>query len=95
MLRNGHGGVGHAEELCFPGQRREQRCVGSGQPGLGAEGDEIGVERRTPVGVEMGGGLGPLAGKVWRIGVMGHNAQTDRVEKFLGVLEEALSAERK
>lgn len=25
-------------------------------------------------GIEIGGGLGPLAGKIWRIGVMGHGA---------------------
>jgi alanine-glyoxylate transaminase/serine-glyoxylate transaminase/serine-pyruvate transaminase len=41
----------------------------------------------------MAGGLGVLAGKVWRIGVMGYNAQTERVERFVGALEEALRAE--
>jgi alanine-glyoxylate transaminase/serine-glyoxylate transaminase/serine-pyruvate transaminase len=49
--------------------------------------------RLLEMGVEMGGGLGALAGKVWRVGVMGYNAQTSRVEKFLGALEEALNAE--
>lgn len=44
-------------------------------------------------GVEMGGGLGPLAGKVWRVGVMGYNAQTSTVERFLDVLEESLHEE--
>ena len=43
--------------------------------------------------VEMGGGLGPLAGKVWRVGVMGHNAQINRVETFVDALGEALKAE--
>ena len=56
--------------------------------------DEAKVRSRLlEMGVEMGGGLGTLAGKVWRIGVMGYNAQTARVERFLGVLEEALRAE--
>jgi alanine-glyoxylate transaminase/serine-glyoxylate transaminase/serine-pyruvate transaminase len=41
-------------------------------------------------GVEMSGGLGQLAGKVWRVGVMGHNAQPERVERFLGALGESL-----
>jgi alanine-glyoxylate transaminase/serine-glyoxylate transaminase/serine-pyruvate transaminase len=41
-------------------------------------------------GVEMSGGLGALAGKVWRIGVMGHNADPKRVDRFLGALEESL-----
>jgi alanine-glyoxylate transaminase/serine-glyoxylate transaminase/serine-pyruvate transaminase len=31
--------------------------------------------------VEISGGLGPTAGKVWRIGVMGNNANTDTVAK--------------
>ncbi|TRD23625.1 pyridoxal-phosphate-dependent aminotransferase family protein [Palleronia caenipelagi] len=30
--------------------------------------------------VEIGAGLGPLAGKVWRIGLMGENARPERVE---------------
>lgn len=56
--------------------------------------DDAAVRRRLlDMGVEMSGGLGALAGKVWRIGTMGYNAQTDRVERFLGALEEALRAE--
>jgi alanine-glyoxylate transaminase/serine-glyoxylate transaminase/serine-pyruvate transaminase len=57
--------------------------------------DEAKVRRRMlDMGVEMSGGLGALAGKVWRVGVMGYNAQVPRVERFLGALEEALKAER-
>ena len=56
--------------------------------------DEAAVRKRLlGMGVEMAGGLGVLAGKVWRIGVMGYNAQIPRVERFLGALEEALRAE--
>jgi len=56
--------------------------------------DEAKVRRRLlDMGVEMGGGLGALSGKVWRVGVMGYNAQVPRVEKFVGALEEALRAE--
>jgi alanine-glyoxylate transaminase/serine-glyoxylate transaminase/serine-pyruvate transaminase len=56
--------------------------------------DEAAVRKRLlGMGVEMAGGLGVLAGKVWRIGVMGYNAQISRVERFLGALEEALRAE--
>jgi alanine-glyoxylate transaminase / serine-glyoxylate transaminase / serine-pyruvate transaminase len=58
--------------------------------------DEARVRGRLlDMGVEMGGGLGALAGKVWRVGVMGHNAQTERVTRFVGALEEALKAERR
>jgi alanine-glyoxylate transaminase/serine-glyoxylate transaminase/serine-pyruvate transaminase len=56
--------------------------------------DEAKVRARlVEVGVEMGGGLGALAGKVWRIGLMGYNAQPDRIARFLGLLEDALKAE--
>jgi len=41
----------------------------------------------------MGGGLVALAGKVWRIGVMGYNAQSDRGGQLLGKLEQSLQAE--
>lgn len=34
-------------------------------------------------GIEVGAGLGELAGKVWRIGLMGHNARPEVVERFL------------
>ncbi|MGA2379863.1 MAG: aminotransferase class V-fold PLP-dependent enzyme, partial [Spirochaetia bacterium] len=39
--------------------------------------------------IEIGAGLGPLAGKIWRIGLMGHTARPENVDLFL----EALSAE--
>ena len=34
-------------------------------------------------GIEVGGGLGPLAGKIWRIGLMGENARQASVDPFL------------
>ncbi len=34
-------------------------------------------------GIEVGGGLGPLAGRIWRIGLMGSNATCDTVERLL------------
>jgi len=53
--------------------------------------DEARVRQRLlDMGVEMGGGLGALAGKVWRVGVMGYNAQVPTVERFVGALDEAL-----
>ena len=39
-------------------------------------------------GIEVGGGLGPVAGRVWRIGCMGHTAQMRNVKMLLGALEE-------
>jgi len=34
--------------------------------------------------IEIGAGLGPLAGKVWRVGLMGHTARAENVDRFLG-----------
>jgi alanine-glyoxylate transaminase / serine-glyoxylate transaminase / serine-pyruvate transaminase len=40
--------------------------------------------------IEIGGGLGPLAGKIWRIGLMGHTARPENVERLIGALKEIL-----
>jgi alanine-glyoxylate transaminase/serine-glyoxylate transaminase/serine-pyruvate transaminase len=44
-------------------------------------------------GIELGGGLGPLKGKIWRIGLMGHSSTKQNVILFLAALEGALVAE--
>jgi alanine-glyoxylate transaminase/serine-glyoxylate transaminase/serine-pyruvate transaminase len=36
----------------------------------------------TEFGIEIGGGLGELKGKLWRIGLMGHGAQPENVEQL-------------
>lgn len=41
-------------------------------------------------GVEIGGGLGPVAGKVWRIGTMGHTARLRNVTTLLAALGDIL-----
>jgi alanine-glyoxylate transaminase/serine-glyoxylate transaminase/serine-pyruvate transaminase len=41
-------------------------------------------------GIEIGAGLGPVAGQVWRIGLMGHTARLRNVTLLLGALEELL-----
>lgn len=40
--------------------------------------------------LEIGAGLGALAGKVWRIGLMGHSARADNITLCLDALETAL-----
>jgi alanine-glyoxylate transaminase/serine-glyoxylate transaminase/serine-pyruvate transaminase len=40
--------------------------------------------------IEIGGGLGDLAGKVWRIGLMGHGSSRDNVVALLAAVEEVL-----
>jgi alanine-glyoxylate transaminase/serine-glyoxylate transaminase/serine-pyruvate transaminase len=41
-------------------------------------------------GIEIGGGLGEFAGKLWRIGCMGHTARVRNVSLVLGALAEEL-----
>ena len=41
-------------------------------------------------GIEIGAGAGQLAGKVWRIGCMGHTARRRNVVTLLGALKEVL-----
>lgn len=40
--------------------------------------------------LEIGAGLGQFAGKVWRIGVMGHSAQVEKVQRCLDALNVVL-----
>jgi alanine-glyoxylate transaminase/serine-glyoxylate transaminase/serine-pyruvate transaminase len=41
-------------------------------------------------GIEVGAGLGKLAGRVWRIGLMGENARADVVERLVDALRALL-----
>lgn len=41
--------------------------------------------------IEIGGGLGALAGKLWRIGLMGHSANPKNVMSCLGALDAVLA----
>jgi alanine-glyoxylate transaminase / serine-glyoxylate transaminase / serine-pyruvate transaminase len=43
-------------------------------------------------GIEIGGGLGEFAGRVWRIGCMGHTARPRNVTLLLGALAEVIGA---
>ena len=57
--------------------------------------DDAGVRRRLleEHHLEIGAGLGELAGKVWRIGLMGHASNATNVLRCLGALEASLIAE--
>jgi alanine-glyoxylate transaminase/serine-glyoxylate transaminase/serine-pyruvate transaminase len=43
-------------------------------------------------GIEIGAGLGPLSGAIWRIGLMGHTARPENVQQFLTALDAELRA---
>jgi alanine-glyoxylate transaminase/serine-glyoxylate transaminase/serine-pyruvate transaminase len=40
--------------------------------------------------IEIGGGLGEVAGKIWRIGLMGETSSRENIMTFLGALEALL-----
>jgi alanine-glyoxylate transaminase/serine-glyoxylate transaminase/serine-pyruvate transaminase len=44
--------------------------------------------------IEIGAGLGPLAGKVWRVGLMGASSAPRLIVLLLGALDRALAAQR-
>lgn len=46
-------------------------------------------------GIEIAGGLGFLAGKIWRVGLMGYNARPKNVKLLLTALKEAISHNEK
>jgi alanine-glyoxylate transaminase / serine-glyoxylate transaminase / serine-pyruvate transaminase len=54
--------------------------------------DEAAVRRRllNQHSIEIGAGLGALAGKIWRIGLMGHSSDPAKVDRVLGALNETL-----
>ncbi|BAD42160.1 pyridoxal-phosphate-dependent aminotransferase family protein [Symbiobacterium thermophilum] len=53
--------------------------------------DDLAVRRRLlEQNIEISGGFGPLAGRVWRVGLMGVNANPAPVITLLGALEQAL-----
>jgi alanine-glyoxylate transaminase/serine-glyoxylate transaminase/serine-pyruvate transaminase len=57
--------------------------------------DEAAVRRRllTEANVEIGAGLGPLTGRIWRVGLMGAGSSSDHILTLLSALERALRAE--
>ncbi len=58
----------------------------------GVDDAKIRGELRTRYDIEVGGGLGALAGKGWRIGLMGHSARERSVVALLGALGALLVA---
>jgi alanine-glyoxylate transaminase/serine-glyoxylate transaminase/serine-pyruvate transaminase len=56
--------------------------------------DEAGVRRRLleDFSIEIGAGLGPLAGRIWRVGLMGSGSTLSNVLLLLTSLEHVLRA---
>ena len=51
---------------------------------------EVRTRLLADYGIEIGGGLGPVAGKVWRIGTMGHTARQRNVTTLLAALSDII-----
>jgi len=57
----------------------------------GADDAAVRSQLLNEFGIEIGGGLGPMKGKVWRIGLMGETAKKSNVLLFLAALEQCLN----
>jgi alanine-glyoxylate transaminase/serine-glyoxylate transaminase/serine-pyruvate transaminase len=57
----------------------------------GVDDARIRKELLAEYGIEIAGGLGPFAGKIWRVGVMGHSASRNNIVLFLAALESLLA----
>jgi alanine-glyoxylate transaminase/serine-glyoxylate transaminase/serine-pyruvate transaminase len=55
--------------------------------------DDVAVRSQllNEFGIEIGGGLGPMKGRTWRIGLMGETSSQSSVILFLGALEQCLN----
>ena len=60
--------------------------------GVPANVDEAAVRKQllTDYNIEIGAGLGPLKGKIWRIGLMGETSRKENVETVLRTLRKIL-----
>ena len=56
----------------------------------GVDGKAIARQLLTEHNIEIGGGLGELAGKVWRVGLMGFNSRPETVDRLLDALKQVL-----
>ena len=56
----------------------------------GVKDSEIRSRLLNEYNIEIGGGLGPLTGKIWRIGLMGETAKEENIIRLIGALKNLL-----
>ncbi|MFA7228330.1 MAG: alanine--glyoxylate aminotransferase family protein [Melioribacteraceae bacterium] len=56
----------------------------------GVDEAKVRIELLTKHNLEIGAGLGELAGKIWRIGLMGYNSNEKMIDYFISALKKAL-----
>ena len=59
----------------------------------GVDGKRVQTRLLGEHGIEIGGGLGPAAPDMWRIGLMGYNARVEVADRVLAALDEVLADE--
>jgi alanine-glyoxylate transaminase/serine-glyoxylate transaminase/serine-pyruvate transaminase len=57
----------------------------------GVDGKDVARRLLTEHNIEVGGGLGELAGQVWRIGLMGYNSRPETVDRLIAALKQVLA----
>jgi alanine-glyoxylate transaminase/serine-glyoxylate transaminase/serine-pyruvate transaminase len=60
----------------------------------GVDGKDVQRELLTERGIEVGGGLGPAAPPIWRVGLMGPNANDATADHVLQALSDAVDSRR-
>jgi alanine-glyoxylate transaminase / serine-glyoxylate transaminase / serine-pyruvate transaminase len=56
----------------------------------GVDGKAVAKQLLTEHNIEVGGGLGELAGKVWRVGLMGYNSRKESVDRLIAALKQVI-----
>lgn len=56
----------------------------------GVDGKAIARQLLTDHNIEIGGGLGELAGKVWRVGLMGYNSKPESCDRLVAALKQVM-----
>lgn len=56
----------------------------------GVDGKAVARQLLNEYNIEIGAGLGELAGQVWRVGLMGFNSRKESVDRLLAALEQVL-----
>ena len=60
----------------------------------GVDGKDVQMRLLREHSIEVGGGLGPDAPDIWRIGMMGTNAHTETADRLLEAFDAVLEAPR-
>jgi len=60
----------------------------------GIDGMKVIAQMREEFQIEIGGALGSLKGKAWRIGFMGYNSRKEIVRQVTSVLKECIDAQK-